>query len=165
MPYAYRYRDYVIRALNEDVPYNQFVLESLAGDLLSHPRFNPESGENESIKGPGYIYLTDGQHGPPDIHEDEARIFDGMIDATSKAFSWIDVGLSRCHDHKFDAITTGDYYSFYGMLRSSRLSYANTIPLSQQIGPEKTLMQLKPRIANLWCSKIAFKTLNESPTI
>ena len=72
MPYAYRYRDYVIRALNDDVPYDQFVLESLAGDLLPHPRLNPETGENESVKGPGYIYLTDGQHGPPDIHEDEA---------------------------------------------------------------------------------------------
>ncbi len=149
MPYAYRYRDYVIRALNDDVPYDQFVLESLAGDLLPHPRFNPETGENESVKGPGYIYLTDGQHGPPDIHEDEARIFDGMIDATSKAFLGSTLACARCHDHKFDAITTGDYYSFYGMLRSSRLSYANTVPMHQQNGPEKRLIQLKPRIFNL----------------
>ncbi|MEC7906711.1 MAG: PSD1 and planctomycete cytochrome C domain-containing protein [Verrucomicrobiota bacterium] len=149
MPYAYRYRDYVIRALNDDVPYDQFVLESLAGDLLPHPRFNPETGENESVKGPGYIYLTDGQHGPPDIHEDEARIFDGMIDATSKAFLGSTLACARCHDHKFDAITTGDYYSFYGMLRSSRLSYTNTVPVNQQNGPEKRLIQLKPRISYL----------------
>ena len=149
MPYAYRYRDYVIRALNEDVPYDQFILESLAGDLLSDPRINAETGENESVKGPGYIYLTDGQHGPPDIHEDEARIFDGMIDATSKAFLGSTLACARCHDHKFDAITTGDYYSFYGILRSSRLSYANTVPLSQQIGPEKRLMQLTPSIVKL----------------
>ena len=80
MPYAWRYRDYLIQAFNQDLPYDQFVLESLAGDLLDNPRHHPETGDNESVKGPGFIYLTDGQHGPPDIHEDEARIFDGMIE-------------------------------------------------------------------------------------
>ncbi|MEM9159779.1 MAG: DUF1549 domain-containing protein, partial [Verrucomicrobiota bacterium] len=149
MAHAYRYRDYVINALNEDVPYNQFILESLAGDLLENPRMNPKDGYNESVMGPGYIYLTDGQHGPPDLHEDEARVFDGMIDVTSKAFLGSTLACARCHDHKFDAITAGDYYSFYGMLRSSRLSYTNTVGLEQQKAPLEELTRKKRDLRKL----------------
>ncbi|NQZ60099.1 MAG: DUF1549 domain-containing protein, partial [Lentisphaeraceae bacterium] len=68
MPYVWRYRDYLIKAFNNDVPYNELVLESLAGDLLKEPRIDANSGENESIKGPGFYYLNAGHHGPPDIH-------------------------------------------------------------------------------------------------
>ncbi len=133
MPYAYRYRDYLIKAFNEDVPYDQFIKEALAGDLVPDPRIDSITRNNESVMGPGFMYLTDGQHGPPDLHEDEARIFDRMIDVTSKAFLGSTLACARCHDHKFDAITTADYYSFYGLLRSSRLSYVNTVPVEDQI--------------------------------
>jgi hypothetical protein len=126
MPYVDRYRDYLIRAFNDDVPFNQFILEALAGDRLEKPRLHAESGANESVAGSGYLYLTDGQHGPPDIHSDEARIFESMIKVTGTAFQGLTVNCAKCHDHKFDAITAADYYSFYGMLRSSRLHYANT---------------------------------------
>lgn len=149
MTHAYRYRDYVINALNQDVPFDQFILESLAGDLIEKPRTNPENGDNESVMGPGFIYLTDGQHGPPDIHEDEARIFDSMIDVTSKAFLGSTLACARCHDHKFDAITTGDYYSFYGILRSSRFSYANTVPDSLQQAPLKELKKKQQLLTKL----------------
>jgi hypothetical protein len=149
MPYAHRYRDYLIRAFNEDVPYDQFIKESLAGDLLKNPRPHPDTGENESVMGPGYFYLTDGQHGPPDIHEDEARIFDSMIDVSSKAFLGFTLACARCHDHKFDAITTADYYSFYGMLRSSRLSYANTISEKLQTKVQSRLKKEKKNIRSL----------------
>ncbi len=140
MPYAYRYRDYLIRAFNEDVPFDQFILESLAGDLLPMPRRHLETGDNESVKGPGFIYLTDMHHGPPDLHHDEARNFSGMIDVVSKAFLGTTLRCARCHDHKFDAITTADYYSFYGMLRSSRFTYHNTVAEEVQ---KKTLRKLK----------------------
>ncbi|QXD23096.1 PSD1 and planctomycete cytochrome C domain-containing protein [Opitutia bacterium ISCC 51] len=146
MAFTWRYRDYLIQALNEDLPYDQFVLESLAGDLLKNPRHHPETGENESVKGPGFIYLTDGQHGPPDIHEDEARIFDGMIDTVSKAFLGTTVACARCHDHKFDAVTTADYYSMYGLLRSSRFAHHNTIPEVQQ---KRTLKRLPSKQRSL----------------
>ena len=150
MPFVYRYRDYLIRAFNADVPYNQFVLEALAGDLLEHSRIDPETGENESIKGPGFLFLSDGQHGPPDIHEDEARIFARTIDVTTKAFLGSTVACARCHDHKFDAITTADYYSLYGILRSSRLTYANAVSSDRQIKPareiERTRAELEPLI-------------------
>jgi len=142
MPYAYRYRDYLINAFNADLPYDQFIVEALAGDLLNEPRIDPKTGVNQSIAGPGYLYLTDGQHGPPDVHEDEARIFDGMIDVTTKAFLGTTVACARCHDHKFDAVSTEDYYSFYGMLRSSRLAITNTVPESIQ---KKTLGRLEAK--------------------
>ena len=132
MPYTWRYRNYLIQAFNDDVPYNQFVIEALAGDLLKKPRLNPTTGDHESVKGPGYVYLTEGQHGPPDLHNDEARIFDGMIDTISKAFLGSTVACARCHNHKFDAITAADYYSLYGVLRSSRFTYYNTVSESLQ---------------------------------
>ena len=127
MPNAYQYRDYLIRAFNDDVPYNQMLREAIAGDLIE-PRLNPQTGINESVIGTGYLYLTDGQHGPPDIHLDEARIFDDMIDVIGKAFLGQTVACARCHDHKFDAITTKDYYSLYGIIASSRIDYADINP-------------------------------------
>ncbi len=149
IPYGNEYRDYLIRAFNKDVPYDQFVREAFAGDLLETPRINPEIGLNESVIGPGFILSTDGQHGPPDIHEDEARIFDGMINTATVAFQALTVSCAKCHDHKFDAITAADYYSFYGMLRSSRLHYANANSLSDQHERAvKELKELKPKVVS-----------------
>lgn len=146
MPYAHRYRDYLIRAFNQDVPYDQFVLESFAGDLLETPRYGPDGQRNESLHGPGFLFLTVGQHGPPDIHEDEARVFSDVIDTASKAYLGITVACARCHDHKFDAITAGDYYAWYGMLRSSRIDIANSVPVSKQLQGESMLAQLEPEL-------------------
>ena len=146
MPYTYRYRDYLIRAFNEDVPFDQFILESLAGDLLPEPRWNPVTEDNESVKGPGFIYLTELQHGPPDLHHDEARNFSGMIDVVGKAFLGATLRCARCHDHKFDAITTADYYSFYGMLRSSRFTYINTVEEAVQKKTLRKLQSQKPKV-------------------
>lgn len=123
IPFSHQYRDYLIRAFNADVPFDQFVKEAFAGDLLPQPRVH--EGINESVIGPGFLLSTDGQHGPPDLHEDEARVFNDMINTASVAFQGLTVACAKCHDHKFDAITTADYYSMYGMFRSSRLNYAS----------------------------------------
>ncbi|MEC7696410.1 MAG: PSD1 and planctomycete cytochrome C domain-containing protein [Planctomycetota bacterium] len=126
-PFVFRYRDYLIRAYNTDVGYDQFVREALAGDLIEEPRVDPLDGSNESVMGPGYVYLTDGHHGPADIHADEARVFDTIIDTTGKAFLGLTLSCCRCHDHKFDALSMQDYYSLYGVISSSRIDYANTV--------------------------------------
>ncbi len=118
-PNAFQYRDYVIRALNADVPYDQFVREHIAGDLLSSPRLNPEHGFNESILGTGFWFLGEWVHSPVDIRKDESDRFDNMIDVMSKTFLGVTVACARCHDHKFDAISTADYYSLSGFLQSS----------------------------------------------
>ncbi|MEK6233483.1 MAG: DUF1549 domain-containing protein, partial [Planctomycetales bacterium] len=113
-PNAHHYRDYVIRALNADVPYNQFVVEQLAGDLLPEPRLHPVEGFNESVLGTGMWYMGEWVHSPTDIRQDEADRIDGVIDVIGKAFLGLTISCARCHDHKFDAISTKDYYAMAG---------------------------------------------------
>ncbi len=116
---AFQYRDYIIRAFNADVPYDQLVREHIAGDLLAKPRLNPVDGFNESILGTGFWFLGEWVHSPVDIRKDETDRFDNMIDVMSKTFLGVTVSCARCHDHKFDAISTADYYSLAGFLQSS----------------------------------------------
>jgi mono/diheme cytochrome c family protein len=117
---AWQYRDWVIRALNADVPYNRFVQEHLAGDLLPRPRLNPADHFNESLLGTGWLWLGSGKHSPVDLRDDEAERVDNQIDVLGKTFLGIGVGCARCHDHKFDAISAKDYYALYGFLKSAR---------------------------------------------
>lgn len=119
IPNAFQYRDYIIRALNANVPYDQLVREHIAGDLLSEPRLHPERQFNESVLGTGFWFLGEWVHSPVDIRKDEADRFDNMIDVMSKTFLGVTVSCARCHDHKFDAISTADYYSLTGFLQSS----------------------------------------------
>lgn len=121
---AWQYRDYVIRAFNADVPYDQFVVEHVAGDLVDPPRRHPAEGFNESIIGAGFFHFGDATHSPVDIRGDEADRIDNQIDVFSKAFLGLTVSCARCHDHKFDAISTQDYYALVGFLRSSRYQQA-----------------------------------------
>ncbi|HUP79448.1 MAG TPA: DUF1549 domain-containing protein, partial [Pirellula sp.] len=100
-PYAYQYRDYVIRALNANVTYDQFVREHIAGDLLHTPRLNPAEDFNESVLGTGFWHLGEWVHSPVDIRKDESDRFDNMIDVMSKAFLGVTLSCARCHDHKF----------------------------------------------------------------
>ncbi len=118
IPNAYHYRDYVIRALNADVPYDQFVKEHLAGDQLPEPRLHPETGANESILGTGFWWLGEEVHSPVDIRQDETDRVDNKIDVFSKTFLGLTLACARCHDHKFDAISTKDYYALSGFVLS-----------------------------------------------
>ena len=119
---ASQYRDYLIRAFNQDLPYDQLVKEHLAGDLLDSVRWNAESGINESKLGTAFYALGEGTHSPVDIRKDEADRIDNMIDVTTKTFQGLTVSCARCHDHKFDPIPTADYYALYGVMESSRFS-------------------------------------------
>lgn len=124
MPFAFEYRDYVIRAFNADLPYNQFVLEQVAGDLLPESRRHPQEGFNESIIGTGFWFLGESKHSPVDIRGDEAERVDNQIDVFGKTFLGLTLGCARCHDHKFDAISTKDYYALCGFVQSSRFDVA-----------------------------------------
>ncbi|MDR3617934.1 MAG: PSD1 and planctomycete cytochrome C domain-containing protein [Paludisphaera borealis] len=117
---AYQYRDYVVRAFNLDLPYDQFVAEQVAGDLLPKPRRHPTEGFNESILGTGFYFLGEGTHSPVDLREEGVRRIDNQIDVFSKTFLGLTVSCARCHDHKFDPISARDYYALAGFLRSSR---------------------------------------------
>lgn len=119
---AWRYRDYLIRAFNDDVPYDQLVREQLAGDLLDKPRVNSKTKINESALGTVFYTMAEGTHSPVDIRKDEADRIDNMIDVTAKTFQALTVSCARCHDHKFDPISAKDYYSFYGIMEGTRFS-------------------------------------------
>ena len=120
LPNAWRYRDYLIRAFNTDVPYNDFLVEHLAGDLIQSPRRNPDNQINESVLGTGFWFLGEATHGPVDVKADEAGRIDNQIDVMGKTFLGLTIACARCHDHKFDAISAEDYYAISGFLQSSR---------------------------------------------
>jgi cytochrome c553 len=159
IPNAFQYRDYVIRALNADVPYNQFVLEHVAGDLLVKPRLHPQEGFNESVIGTGFWHLGEEVHSPVDIRGDEADRFDNRIDVLTKTFLGLTVACARCHDHKFDAISTKDYYALYGFLRSSayRQVRFDTLEHNRQIMIEIAQLREKQRPAILKAYAETFK--------
>ena len=127
IPHAHEYRDYVIRALNADIAYDQFVLEHIAGDLLDKPRRNsdPKNHFNESIIGTGFWFFGEAKHSPVDLRADQDERIDNQIDVLGKTFLGMTLGCARCHDHKFDAISTKDYYALAGYLQSSRYQVVN----------------------------------------
>ncbi len=117
-PHAWRYRDYVIDAFNHDVPFDRFMREQIAGDLLP-----PAAGQNVNTAGivaTGFLAL-----GPKLVAEqDKVKMFydivDEQIDVAGKAFLGLTISCARCHDHKFDPISTKDYYSLASIFASTK---------------------------------------------
>lgn len=119
LPFAYRYRDYMIRAMNSDLPFDQLIREQLAGDLVP-PRWNRELGINEALIGTAFLRFVEFNQTPVDVKREEIIVIDNQIDAIGKAFQGITISCARCHDHKFDPISDEDFYALYGILRSTR---------------------------------------------
>jgi hypothetical protein len=117
-PYAWRYRNYVIESFNKDKPYDQFVKEQIAGDLLP-----AASGKqhDEQLTATGFLAI--GAHDLLEVNADVYRmdLIDEQINATSRAFMALTVGCARCHDHKFDPIPTTDYYAMAGIFASTEM--------------------------------------------
>jgi hypothetical protein len=117
---SWEYRDYLIRAFNDDVGFDQLIREQIAGDLLP-PRINEQAGVNESLIGPMFYHMGEHRHGSSldfnGIHQD---MVNNKIDAFSKAFLAMTVACARCHDHKLDAIAQADYYALAGVFMSPR---------------------------------------------
>lgn len=159
-PNAYQFRDYVIRALNADIPYDQFVTEHIAGDLLEHPRLHPEKQFNESVLATAFWYLGEWVHSPVDIRKDETDRFDNAIDVMTKSFLGMTVSCARCHDHKFDAISTKDYYALYGYLQSSNYHQVRfeTMVHNQKIAQQAEQLHQQKQIALKAKVKNAFAT-------
>jgi len=112
-PLAWRYRDYVIKAFNDDLPYDQFVLEQLAGDEL-------DKVTDDSIAATGFYRLGVWDDEPDDKRQAEFDGLDDMLVTTGTAMFGLTLGCARCHDHKFDPIPQADYYHMLAFLRNVR---------------------------------------------
>jgi len=117
-PYAWRYRDYVISAFNRDLPYNQFVMEQIAGDLMPAP--DGKEVNVEGITATGFLSI-----GPRLIAEQDKPkmlydFIDEQIDTTTRGILGLTVACARCHDHKFDPIATADYYSLAAIFANTK---------------------------------------------
>ncbi|QEG24429.1 PSD1 and planctomycete cytochrome C domain-containing protein [Mariniblastus fucicola] len=135
-PNAWRYRDYVIDSFNEDKPYDQFVQEQIAGDLL--PAKNDEQWA-DNIIATGFLAI-----GPKTLAEQNGRQFrldliDEQVDVTSRAVLGVSVACARCHDHKFDPIPQSDYYAMSGIFENTSTHYG-TIDTLQNRRPSNLIM-------------------------
>ncbi|MGH9847229.1 MAG: PSD1 and planctomycete cytochrome C domain-containing protein, partial [Blastocatellia bacterium] len=139
IPQMHRYRDWVISAFNRDLPYDQFVREQLAGDLL--PGASDEQ-TMERIVATGYIAnarrFGGGRRYPKHL------TIEDTIDNLGRTFLGLTINCARCHDHKFDPITAEDYYALYGILHSTRYPWPGTESVQHQrdlvplVGPGKS---------------------------
>lgn len=155
------YRDYLIRALNADVPYDQLVREHIAGDLLEQPRVNAALGINESMIGPAHWRMVFHGFAPTDALDEKVRFVDDEINTFSKAFLGLTVSCARCHDHKFDPISQKDYYALFGVLGSCQPG-RNVINSQEALDRNRDkLLQLKPKIR----AALAQSWLQETPKL
>ena len=120
IPFTFRYRDYLIRAFNQDLSYMQLVKEHIAGDLLDNPRYNEQATLNESLIGTGHYRLVPHGFSPVDPVAEMLTFTDNQVDVVSKAFLGLTVSCARCHNHKFDAISQDDYFRFFGIFDNVR---------------------------------------------
>jgi cytochrome c553 len=119
IPMAYRYRDWVVKAFNEDLPYDQFIMNQIAGDLL--PAKKPQTFNADGLVATGVYVIGEWGTGDADKEKMLTDIVDDQIDVTGKAFLGLTLACARCHDHKFDPIPTEDYYSLAGIFFSSHI--------------------------------------------
>jgi hypothetical protein len=146
VPELYRYRNYVIDAFNEDKPYDEFIREQIAGDLLPAPN---QTQKNEQVIATGYIALARRFGSIVDGYPQHLTIED-TIENLGRTFLGLSVACARCHDHKFDAISKEDYYGLYGIFQSTRYPFPG-IELDKQprdfvplLAPEKYEAAMQP---------------------
>lgn len=161
IPYAFQYRDYLIRAFNEDVPYPQLLKEAIAGDLLAKPRI--KNGINESAIGIAQLRMVLHGFSPVDSLDEMVTFTDNQIDTVTKAFQSLTVSCARCHNHKFDAISQADFYSLYGIFTSTHPAVIDVnAPGTGKAELEeltKLKQQIKDAVAAHWL-KVAPKTVS-----
>ena len=114
---AWRYRDYVISSFNNDKPFDQFIREQIAGDLLP---YDSDQQLAEQLTATGFLTLGPSNYELQDKELLRMEVVDEQIDTIGRAFLGMTIGCARCHDHKFDPIPTKDYYALAGIFRSTK---------------------------------------------
>lgn len=132
---AWRYRDWVVNSFNRDLPYDQFITQQLAGDLLPPPE--PDGIDTNAIIATGMYAIGNWGNGDADKDKILTDIADDAVDVTGRAFLGLTLACARCHDHKFDPIPTEDYYSLAGIFFSSHI-----IPKLSPKGSGETMLRI-----------------------
>ena len=115
-PHAWRFRDYVIRSFNNDKPFDQFVREQIAGDLLPA---ETDAQRDDQVIGSGYLIMGAINFEQQDKEALRMDVIDEQIDSVGRTFLGMTLGCARCHDHKFDPVPATDYYALAGIFRST----------------------------------------------
>jgi hypothetical protein len=151
-PDAWRYRDYVIESFNTDRPYDRFILEQIAGDLL--PYATPEERRRQLV---ATAFLVLGPTNYEEQYKDvlEMDVVDEQLDTIGRTFLGMTIGCARCHDHKFDPIPTRDYYALAGILKSTQTLIHDNVsrwveqPLPLTTGQEAAIRKHEAAVAAL----------------
>jgi hypothetical protein len=153
---AWRYRDYVVASFNADKPYDRFVTEQIAGDLLPA---GDEAQRTEQLIATGFLMLGPNELGEYDREKLRMDIVDEQLDTLGKAFLGLTLGCARCHDHKFDPVPARDYYAMAGILRSTSpfdekkstglFAKLKRLPLAQDPAGAAALARATEKLANL----------------
>ena len=158
IPHAWRYRDWCIRAIRDDVPVDRFIREQIAGDLLPDPRIDSATGVNESALGIGHLRMVPHGFTPTDALDEMVTFTDNQIDVISKAFLGLTVSCARCHNHKFDAISQADFYALFGVLASCRpaLIHADAPGARKEHRAELATIKaaIRPALADTWTQSV-----------
>jgi hypothetical protein len=166
--HAWRYRDYVIAALNKDKPFDRFVREQIAGDLMP---FSSIEERAENLVATGFLMVGDVKIVEPDKPKMVADHVDSQLSKIGTVFLGMTLGCVRCHDHKFDPIATEDYYGMAGMLHSSpsthKIPFGVWSKLNEVVLPETPIQKTAreeretQHAAKLAAMKLDQKKLNE----
>ncbi len=147
--YAYAYRDYVVKALNDDLPFDQFIMQQIAADRLVAKKQAPP--EAQAAMG----YLTLGRRFLNNIHD----ITDDRIDVVTRGLMGLTVACARCHDHKYDPISAKDYYGLYGVFSSS--TEPKDLPLLGEPAQTPEYLAFKKRLGELETAVTDYKAKNK----
>ena len=158
---AWRYRDYVIDAFNNDMPFNRFIIEQVAGDLLPSDSWQQR---RRQLIATGMLSMGNNNFENQDKAELRMDAVDEQLDVISRAFLAQTITCARCHDHKFDPIPTRDYYALAGILRNtetlkhSNVSHWIDVPLPAEPKVEEAIRQQESALKKLQQQIVAVKT-------
>lgn len=158
-PNAWQYRDYVVRAFNADKPFDRFITEQLAGDLL--PVGTDAMAHVDRLTATGFLTLAPKGLGMQDKEQMTLDVVDDQLDVVGRALMGMTISCARCHDHKFDPISTHDYYALAGIFRSTET--VNALNSNPSYWPE-TPLEL-PSVTAARKQYLARKAANEKATV
>src|SRR5205814_3246116 len=130
------YRDYIIDAFNADKPYDEFVRDQIAGDILA--KQGPPETYAERVVATGFLALSRRYATAP--YELWHLTLEDAIETTGRAFMGLSLRCARCHDHKFDPVTTADYYALYGVFASTNFPYAGSEEFASMAKPRRNFV-------------------------